>query len=116
MKKLITSALCAVMTLSLTAAAFATEPALISPNPAAQGQEEFQPGYVLRIDGEDTGARACIMVPLRAVAEKLGFTVTWNGDGTILLDDGVIYLDTDPLKENGGVSTEAMAALIRNIK
>lgn len=186
MKKLITSALCAVMTLSLSAAAFAAEPALISPNPAvptdaAQGQEEFQPGYALRIDGEDTGARACIMVPLRAVAEKLGFTVTWNGDGTILLDDGAMHatvtvgvdlyqvttsnpdlvgmsapfslgvpsytvngktyvplglfdallgsrqgavtledgaicLDTDPLKENGGVSAEAMAALIRNVK
>ena len=99
MKKLIASALCAVMALSLPAAAFAAEPMVISPNPMtaeaediAQGPaEKPQSGYTLKIDGEDTGVRACVMVPLRAVGEKLGFTVTWNGDGTILLDDGVMH-------------------------
>lgn len=99
MKKLIASALCAVMALSLSAAAFAAEPMVISPNPMtaeaediAQGPaEKPQSGYTLKIDGKDTGVRACVMVPLRAVGEKLGFTVTWNGDGTILLDDGVMH-------------------------
>ena len=87
MKKLIASALCTVIALSLTAAAFAAEPA-----DAVQSQaEDPQPGCVLRIDGKDTGVRACVMVPLRAVAEKLGFTVTWNEDGTILLDDGSMH-------------------------
>lgn len=98
MKKLITSALCAVMTLSLSAAAFAAEPMVVSPNPASaasadttQGAgKESQPGYTLQIDGKDIGVRACIMVPLRAVAEKLNFTITWNGDGTILIDDGIM--------------------------
>lgn len=98
MKKLIASALCAAMALSLSAAAFAAEPMVISPAPAetasavvAPAPKEAQPGYILRIDGVDTDVRACVMVPLRAVAEKLGFTVTWNGDGSILLDNGVMH-------------------------
>lgn len=99
MKKLIASALCAAMALSLSATAFAAGPMVISPVPTettpavvAPGPEEkAQPGYILRIDGKDTDVRACVMVPLRAVAEKLGFTVTWNGDGSILLDNGVMH-------------------------
>lgn len=99
MKKLIASALCAAMALSLSATAFAAGPMVISPAPTettpavvAPGPEEkAQPGYILRIDGKDTDVRACVMVPLRAVAEKLGFTVTWNGDGSILLDNGVMH-------------------------
>lgn len=87
MKKLIVSAISTVMALSLTAAAFAAEPMTVSPGP----EEEPQPGFALQIDGKDTGVRACIMVPLRAVAEKLGFTVTWNSDGTVLLDDGSMH-------------------------
>lgn len=101
MKKLLALALCAVMALSLSVAALAAdEPLLISPAPAtdepmviapAPATDEFQPGYALHIDGVDTGVRACVMVPLRAVAEKLGFEVVWNGDGTIFLDDGVMH-------------------------
>lgn len=87
MKKLTAFALCAVMALTLSVTAFAAEPLLISPGP----EEEPQTGYTLRIDGEDTGVRACIMVPLRSVAEKLGFEVAWNGDGTIFLDDGTMH-------------------------
>ena len=87
------------MALSLSATAFAAGPMVISPAPTettpavvAPGPEEkAQPGYILRIDGKDTDVRACVMVPLRAVAEKLGFTVTWNGDGSILLDNGVMH-------------------------
>lgn len=88
MKKLIASTLCAVMALSLSVAAFAAEPMLISPGPEA---DEPQTGYTLQIDGKDTGVRVCMMVPLRAVAEKLGFDVVWNGDGTIFLDDGTMH-------------------------
>ncbi len=85
MKKLIALTLCAIMTLSLSA--FAAEPMLTASAPEAQSQ----PGYTLQIDGEDTGIRACIMVPLRAVAEQQGFEVVWNGDGTIFLDNGVMH-------------------------
>lgn len=87
MKKWIVSALGAAMTLSLTTAAFASEPLLGSPVPVGASRG----GYALQIDGEDTGVRACIMVPLRSVAEKLGFEVVWNGDGTIFLDDGIMH-------------------------
>lgn len=86
MKKWIVSLLSAVMALSL-ATAFAAEPLLVSPAP----ESGPQPGYTLVIDGEDTGVQACIMVPLRAVAEKLGFEVVWNGDGTIFMDDGAMH-------------------------
>ena len=84
MKKLIVFTLCAALTLST--AAFAAEPADIAASP-----EEPQPGYTLRIDGKDTDVRACVMVPLRAVAEKLGFTVKWNGGNAVLLDDGDMH-------------------------
>lgn len=65
----------------------AEPPAVIAPAP----EEELQPGYTLKIDGEATGVRACIMVPLKAVAEKLGFTVTWKGGNTIFMDDGTMH-------------------------
>ena len=38
--------------------------------------------------------RTCLLytsVPLRAVAEALGFTVTWNGDGTVTVDSGEMH-------------------------
>lgn len=89
MKKWIVSALGAAMTLSLTTAAFASEPLLGPPAPAG----EPRTGYALQIDGEDTGVRACIMVPLRSVAEKLGFEVVWNGDNAITVTGDDLYAD-----------------------
>lgn len=89
MKKWIVSALGAAMTLSLTTAAFASEPLLGSPVPVGASRS----GYALQIDGEDTGVRACIMVPLRSVAEKLGFEVVWNGDNTITVTGDDLYAD-----------------------
>lgn len=83
MKKRIASLLCAVSV--LPAAAFAVEDdLLISPAPA----EGPQAGYILQIDDARTDIQATMMVPLHAVAEKLGFVVQWNGDGTIFMDDG----------------------------
>lgn len=32
-----------------------------------------------------------VMVPLREICEKLGFTVTWNKDKTVTLDDGTMH-------------------------
>lgn len=89
MKKWIVSALGAAMTLSLATAAFASEPLLGSPVPVGASRS----GYALQIDGEDTGVRACIMVPLRSVAEKLGFEVVWNGDNTITVTSDDLYAD-----------------------
>lgn len=77
MKKLLTAML------SLALLASAALPALASGDSAPAAQEEAAPaGYTVEIGGRDSGARARVMVPLRAVAEKLGFTVAW--------DDGVV--------------------------
>lgn len=103
MKKRIAFALCAVMALSLSAAAFAAKPVDAAQTPA----EDPQPGCTLQIDGKDAGVRACVMVPLRAVAEKLGFQVTWNGDGTILLDDGSMHSTVTVGKELYQVTTSS---------
>lgn len=81
MKKILTAAL------SLALLGAIAIPALaIDPEPpeviAPVSEEAAAPGFVIEIDGKDSGARAHVMVPLRAVAEKLGFTVAW--------DDGVV--------------------------
>lgn len=91
MKKLLT----AVLSLSLlgTAAlpAFASDPEPpvdVSTNPAviapAPEEDLTAPGFAIEVDGEQVNVRACVMVPLRAVVEKLGFTVAWdNGVVTV---------------------------------
>ena len=49
-------------------------------------------GYTLQVNGSDTEIDVCVMVPLRALAEKLGFTVVWNGD-SIRVDTGDVHTD-----------------------
>lgn len=34
--------------------------------------------FTIEVDGKQVNARPCVMVPVRAVAEKLGFTVSWD--------------------------------------
>ena len=46
--------------------------------------------FPVEADGQSTGVNACLMVPLRAVAEPLGFTVTWD-DGGVLVDNGTLH-------------------------
>ena len=46
--------------------------------------------YPVQVNGETVEATACVMVPLRAVAEPLGFTVTWDS-GSVLVDNGTIH-------------------------
>ena len=47
--------------------------------------------YSLKIDGKATDTDVMVLVPLRETAEKLGFKVLWNNDGTILVDDGIMH-------------------------
>lgn len=54
----------------------------------AAGGQLSAPGYSIEIDGEEIEARACVMVPLRAVAEKLGFSVDWNSGTITVTGDG----------------------------
>ena len=46
--------------------------------------------YPIEVNGERVDAVVCVMVPLRAVAEPLGFTVTWD-NGSVLVDNGTIH-------------------------
>lgn len=75
-------------------AANVTPPLLGGDQPApliAPAQTQTQAGrYPVQVDGSEIGVDACLMVPLRAVAEKLGFEVIWN-DGTVLVDNGVLH-------------------------
>lgn len=48
-------------------------------------------GCQLEVDGETAEVALPVMVPLVKVAEPLGFTVIWNGDGTILIDSGAMH-------------------------
>lgn len=60
------------------------EPELIAP-----ASKAASPGFVIEVDGEQVNVRACVMVPLRTLAEKLGFTVSWdNGTVTYLQRHG----------------------------
>lgn len=98
MKKMLT----AVLSLSLLGtaalpalAADAEPPMVISPGPEliAPTPEEEPAGFAVEIDGEPAGVRACVMVPLRAVAERLGFSVVWdNGVVTVTGQERYVQL------------------------
>lgn len=66
----------------------APEPALAAPAPEPA---LAAPGLAIEIDGEELAARACVMLPLRAAAEALGCTVTWDS-GTITVEGGGRYV------------------------
>lgn len=96
------------VTLALAAAlvlpAMAAEP-LVSPAPDALISAQTSGTYQITVDGEDIDADACVLVPVRAVAESLGFSVTWNADRTVTLDDGVMHTTITPGKDSYFVVT-----------
>ena len=65
------------------------EPMVISPAPTTGYQQTVQ------VDGQKTDINSCVMVPLRALGEKLGFTVTWK-DGEAKLENKDIYTVVRP--------------------
>ena len=81
MKKILTAALALALLGTIAIPALAADaadpepPQVIAPAPE---EELAAPGFAVEIDGGDAGAQARVMVPLRAIAEKLGFTVTWK--------------------------------------
>lgn len=65
------------------------EPMVIAPAPTTGYQQTIQ------VNGQKTGINSCVMVPLRALGEKLGFTVTW-ADGEAKLENKDIYTVVRP--------------------
>lgn len=63
--------------------------ALAAP-PAAGGQTEGETVTLEQVETFVSGG--CTMVPVRQVADALGFTVTWDGEArAVSLDDGVLH-------------------------
>ena len=95
MKKILTAALSLALLGAIAIPVLAADsadsepPQVIAPAPE---EAMTSPGFAIEIDGEDTGAQAHIMVPLRAIAEKLGFTVTWN-NGAITVTGAERYAE-----------------------
>ena len=91
---LLTIALLGAVTLPASAADLAdpaldaAQPVLIAEKPDADADGTHR--YPVEVNGERVDAAACVIVPLRAVAEPLGFTVTWD-KGSVLVDNGVIH-------------------------
>ena len=83
MKKILIAALSLALlgAIAIPALAAVPEPAQVT---APASEEAAAPGFAIEAGGRDCGAQARVMVPLRAVAEKLGFTVAWdNGAITV---------------------------------
>lgn len=65
------------------------EPMVIAPAPDTGCHQTIQ------IDGKQADVTSAVMVPLRAVGEKLGFTVTW-ADGEARLENKDIFTVVTP--------------------
>lgn len=96
MKKILTGMLSLALLAAMALPALAADRGpLIAPapdDPPAAAEETAPAGHAVEIDGEDSGIRAHVIVPLRAVAEQLGFTVTWN-NGTVLVEGDERYAE-----------------------
>lgn len=79
--------------LSLTLAGSLSLPVLAAAEPLVSSAPSS--GYTLQINGTNTDLEVCMMVPLRALAEQLGFTVTWNGTSA-RVDSGLVHTDVTP--------------------
>lgn len=97
MKKTISMllALAVAGTMAAPAMAVNDEPMVIAPAPNAQSQ---QAQMKIVIKGQITSLQTisvngCTMAPVRAIAEALGFKVTWNADRSININNGEMQSD-----------------------
>lgn len=97
MKKTISMmmALAVAGTMAVPAMAVNDEPMVIAPAPNAQSQQaqmkivvkgQTMPVQTISVNG-------CTMAPVRAIAEALGFKVTWNADRSININNGEMQSD-----------------------
>ncbi len=87
MKKLAPALLSLALAGTLCLPAMAAPLAIDSANDA-----DAASGYTLQVNGTSTDIDVCVMVPLRALAEELGFTVTWNVS-SVRVDTGDVHTD-----------------------
>ena len=75
-------------------------PMVISPAPTTGYQQTIQ------VDGQKTDINSRVMVPLRALGEKLGFTVTWENKDiyTVVRPGDDVYFITTSHKDMVGMS------------
>ena len=100
MKKFICTVLaCGILTSA--AAVYADEPMVIAPAPTSSSYSVVIENHTLDLGGETVDElNKHMMVPLRTVAEKLGFKVKWDGECQgISLDNGevntIVYIGQD---------------------
>lgn len=97
MKKTISMmmALAAAGTMAALAMAVNDEPMVIAPAPNTQSQQA-QMKIVVKgktMPVQTISVNGCTMAPVRAIAEALGFKVTWNADRSININNGEMQSD-----------------------
>lgn len=97
MKKTISMmmALAVAGTMAVPAMAVNDEPMMIAPAPNAQSQQA-QMKIVVKgktMPVQTISVNGCTMAPVRAIAEALGFKVTWNADRSININNGEMQSD-----------------------
>ena len=97
MKKTISlmMALAVAGTMAAPAMAANDEPMVIAPAPNAQSQQA-QMKFVIKgktMPMQTISVNGCTMAPVRAIAEALGFKVTWNADRSININNGKMQSD-----------------------
>lgn len=82
-------------TMAAPAMAANDEPMVIAPAPNAQSQQA-QMKIVVKgktMPMQTISVNGCTMAPVRAIAEALGFKVTWNADRSININNGEMQSD-----------------------
>ena len=82
-------------TMAAPAMAANDEPMVIAPAPNAQSQQA-QMKIVVKgktMPMQTISVNGCTMAPVRAIAETLGFKVTWNADRSININNGKMQSD-----------------------
>ena len=82
-------------TMAAPAMAVNDEPMVIAPAPNAQSQQA-QMKIVVKgktMPVQTISVNGCTMAPVRAIAEALGFKVTWNADRSININNGEMQND-----------------------
>lgn len=116
MKKFIVPVLSMILvgTSAFTACAAETEAMVTSATPIVSQQTTektaFDGVYSIYKDGKDTNVKACLMTPLRATAEALGFNVTWNGKAAVL-DNGQMHTEITVGKDEYFAATSIEGAV-----